>query len=157
MTPELGVIEGFYGKPWSWDTREAQASFLKPRGYDFYLYAPKADAYLRKRWREDHPAPEADRLARMAAHCRAIGMRFGVGLSPYEAYRDFGDEAKAAIDAAPARVAVPSATATPTVTAPPTATAKISASSCSRSSIHSLRPYGDSLSKKARRTQRVTQ
>jgi hypothetical protein len=77
--------------------REAQASFLKPRGYDFYLYAPKADDFLRKRWREDHPAEAADRLARMAAHCRSIGMRFGVGLSPYEAYRDFGDEAKAAM------------------------------------------------------------
>jgi hypothetical protein len=97
MTPELGVIEGYYGKPWSWDMREDQASFLKPRGYDFYLYAPKADAYLRKRWREDHPAGAADRLARMAAHCRSIGMRFGVGLSPYEAYRDFGEEAQAAM------------------------------------------------------------
>jgi hyaluronoglucosaminidase len=94
---ELGVIEGFYGRPWSWDMREDQASFLKPRGYDFYLYAPKADDFLRKRWREDHPAAEADRLARMAAHCRRIGMRFGVGLSPYEAYRNFDDEAKAAM------------------------------------------------------------
>jgi len=94
---ELGVIEGFYGRPWSWDMREDQASFLKPRGYDFYLYAPKADDFLRKRWREDHPAAEADRLARMAAHCRAIGMRFGVGLSPYEAYRNFDSEAQAAM------------------------------------------------------------
>jgi hyaluronoglucosaminidase len=94
---ELGVIEGFYGRPWSWDMREAQASFLKPRGYDFYLYAPKADDFLRKRWREDHPAEEADRLARMAAHCRGIGMRFGVGLSPYEAYRNFDAEAQAAM------------------------------------------------------------
>jgi hypothetical protein len=94
---ELGVIEGFYGRPWSWDMREAQASFLKPRGYDFYLYAPKADDFLRKRWREDHPADEADRLARMAAHCRGIGMRFGVGLSPYEAYRNFDAEAQAAM------------------------------------------------------------
>jgi hypothetical protein len=40
---------------------------------------------------------------------------------------------------------------------PPTATAKISASSSSRFSIHSLRSNGVSLSRKARRTQRVTQ
>jgi hypothetical protein len=33
----------------------------------------------------------------MAAHCRAIGMRFGVGLSPYEAYRNFDAEAQAAM------------------------------------------------------------
>jgi hypothetical protein len=95
MTPELGVIEGYYGKPWSWDMREDQASFLKPRGYDFYLYAPKADEFLRKRWREDHPRAEADHLAHMAAHCAGLGMRFGVGLSPYEAWNDFGPEAQA--------------------------------------------------------------
>jgi hyaluronoglucosaminidase len=31
-------------------------------GYDFYIYAPKVDPYLRKRWQEDHPAAEADQL-----------------------------------------------------------------------------------------------
>ncbi len=91
----LGVIEGYYGLPWSWDMREEQASFLKGHGYASFIYAPKADKFLRKRWREDHPAEEADRLARMAAHCNAIGMGFGVGLSPYEAYRDFGAATKA--------------------------------------------------------------
>jgi hyaluronoglucosaminidase len=95
MTTPLGVIEGYYGRPWSWDMREAQATFLKGHGYSSYLYAPKADKFLRKRWREDHPAEEADRLAKMAAHCRQLGVGFGVGLSPYEAYRDWGDATKA--------------------------------------------------------------
>jgi hypothetical protein len=97
MNPPLGVIEGYYGRPWSWDMREDQARFLKGHGYDFYIYAPKADGFLRRRWREDHPAGEADRLARMAAACAKIGVAFGVGLSPYEAYRDFGEETKAAL------------------------------------------------------------
>ncbi|HLY81012.1 MAG TPA: beta-N-acetylglucosaminidase domain-containing protein, partial [Caulobacteraceae bacterium] len=61
------------------------------------IYAPKADAYLRRRWREDHPAAEAGALARMAAACATIGVGFGVGLSPYEAYRDFGAETQAAL------------------------------------------------------------
>ena len=34
-------------------------------------------------------------LTAFAAHCRSQGVRFGVGLSPYELYRDFGDVAKA--------------------------------------------------------------
>ena len=89
MSVELGLIEGYYGKPWSWEARKANAEFLKPHGYDHYIYAPKADEFLRKRWREDHPAAEADALARFAAQCRAAGVRFGVGLSPYELYRDF--------------------------------------------------------------------
>ncbi len=89
-SPPLGIIEGYYGRPWSWDMREAQARFFRAHGYASFVYAPKADKFLRKRWREDHPAEEADRLAKMAAVCREIGMGFGVGLSPYEAYRDFG-------------------------------------------------------------------
>jgi hypothetical protein len=97
MTPPLGVIEGYYGQPWSWDMREDQARFLAAHGYGSYLYAPKADAFLRRRWREDPPAGEADALKRMAGVCASVGMSFGVGLSPYEAWRDFGDDAKAAL------------------------------------------------------------
>jgi hyaluronoglucosaminidase len=97
MTPPLGVIEGYYGRPWSWDMREAQARFLAGHGYSSYIYAPKADAFLRRRWREDYPAEEADALAHMAAACAEIGVGFGVGLSPYEAYRDFGEATNAAL------------------------------------------------------------
>lgn len=95
MGTDLGVIEGYYGRPWSWAERAEQVSFLAPHGYRFYMYAPKADAFLRKRWREAHPAAEAQALAAFSAHCRSLGVRFGVGLSPYELYRDFGDDAKA--------------------------------------------------------------
>jgi hypothetical protein len=97
LSPPLGIIEGYYGRPWSWDMREDQARFFSARGYSSYIYAPKADQRLRKRWREDHPAAEADRLARMASLCAELGMGFGVGLSPYEAYRDFGEETRAAL------------------------------------------------------------
>ncbi|HEX3919808.1 MAG TPA: beta-N-acetylglucosaminidase domain-containing protein, partial [Caulobacteraceae bacterium] len=97
MSPPLGIIEGYYGIPWSWEMREDQARFLAAHGYGFYIYAPKADAFLRKRWREDHPVAEADALKRMAGVCAGLGVDFGVGLSPFEVYRDFGDEAKAAL------------------------------------------------------------
>ncbi|GEM_PF-68015 len=83
MEVELGIIEGYYGRPWSWEAREETIAFLAPHGYRFYLYAPKANAFLRRRWKEDHPPEEADRLARLAARCRELGVRFGVGLSPY--------------------------------------------------------------------------
>jgi hypothetical protein len=39
---------------------------------------------LRKRWRDPWPQPDLDELAAFAQHCRAHGMRFGVGLSPHE-------------------------------------------------------------------------
>jgi len=97
MPVELGIIEGYYGRPWSWAARAEQVTALKPHGYGFYLYAPKADPFLRRRWREAHPAAEHAEMSKLAAHCAAEGVRFGVGLSPYELYLDFGTDAKAAL------------------------------------------------------------
>lgn len=95
LAPELGVIEGFYGRPWSAAERLDTLAFLQPHGYGVYLYAPKSDPFLRRRWREDHPDDAMEALAALAAGCAARGVRFGVGLSPYELYRDFDDAAKA--------------------------------------------------------------
>lgn len=84
MIPELGLIEGFFGRPWSWADRREAARFLGPRGYRFYLYAPKADAFLRRRWQEACPEQALAELAAFAAVCGEAGMRLGVGLSPFE-------------------------------------------------------------------------
>jgi hypothetical protein len=84
MIPELGLIEGFFGRPWSWAEREAAVRFLGPRGYGFYLYAPKADAFLRRRWQEPFPADALKALAAFGETCRAEGVRLGAGFSPFE-------------------------------------------------------------------------
>lgn len=90
MTPELGIIEGFFGRPWSWAERAAAVRFLRPHGYTFYLYAPKADPYLRRRWQEPHPAAEMEKLAEFRDICRAHNVRFGIGLSPFELHLEPG-------------------------------------------------------------------
>jgi hyaluronoglucosaminidase len=97
MYTALGIIEGFYGTPWSWEARAETIAFLKPHGYQFYFYAPKADPFLRKRWQEDHPGETADRLRALAVKCRKLGVRFGVGLSPFEVYRNFDRYSRAAL------------------------------------------------------------
>ena len=97
MNVELGIIEGFYGRPWSWMQREETATFLAPRGYRFYLYAPKGDTYLRRRWQEPYPEQDARHVASLARRCGEIGMRFGVGLSPYEIFLNFDDAAREAL------------------------------------------------------------
>jgi hyaluronoglucosaminidase len=84
MNPELGLIEGFFGRPWSWADRAAAVRFLAPHNFRFYLYAPKADAFLRRRWQEPHPEAELAQLAALRETCRAEGVRFGIGLSPFE-------------------------------------------------------------------------
>jgi hyaluronoglucosaminidase len=96
---ELGIIEGFYGRPWTWQQRADNITFLAPHGYRFYLYAPKADTHLRRHWMQPHPADVAAELAALGAHCRRKGVRFGVGLSPYEIYLGFDDAAREALAA----------------------------------------------------------
>jgi len=99
MTAELGIIEGFYGRPWSWEAKADVARLLSGHSYRFYIYAPKADHFLRERWQEPHPAEEHESLKRLSAHCRKFGVRFGVGLSPFEIYRNFDSAAQAALGA----------------------------------------------------------
>ncbi|MCB1015823.1 MAG: beta-N-acetylglucosaminidase domain-containing protein [Acidimicrobiales bacterium] len=50
-----GLIEGFYGRPWSWDERCAVARFVAERGMTHYVYAPKDDPRHRERWRDPYP------------------------------------------------------------------------------------------------------
>lgn len=94
---ELGVVEGFYGPLWDWQDRRQLIDRLTPVGYRFYLYAPKADRYLRRDWQTLHPREELDNLQAFADYCRCSGVRFGVGLSPYEVFNDFDDRARDAL------------------------------------------------------------
>src|SRR5262249_6830743 len=81
---KLGWVEGFYGKPWSWDERRMVAERLSSSGYRYYLYAPKADRYLRKSWREPFPREQLREFEAMIENCRSLDVEFGVGLSPLE-------------------------------------------------------------------------
>ncbi len=97
MSVELGIIEGYYGKPWSWAERRETIAALAPHGYGFYHYAPKADEFIRKDWREPYPRETIEQLSALSAFCREAGVRFGIGLSPFEIYRKFDAEARAAL------------------------------------------------------------
>jgi hypothetical protein len=101
MQPALklkaGVIEGFFGKPWSWSARLSGAKFLGDHGYQFYIYAPKAEVFLRRQWREPMPAELMERLSELRGRCRHNGIRFGIGLTPFEIYLDYDTEARASL------------------------------------------------------------
>ncbi len=95
----LGVIEGFFGRPWSWAARADAIDFMAEAGYDFYLYAPKADACLRRQWTQDWAAADWTQLQRLRQHSREKRIRFGVGLSPLELYREAPAESRATLTA----------------------------------------------------------
>lgn len=92
-----GVIEGFFGKPWDWPARQSNAEFLRDAGFQFYIYAPKSEAFLRRRWREPLPATTTQRLSRLAGQCRECGISFGVGLTPFEIYLNYDSSAQSAL------------------------------------------------------------
>lgn len=93
----LGIVEGFFGRQWSWQARREQVQFLAAQGFGTYLYAPKNDAFLRKRWFEPYPAAELAALRDLAARAAAAGLEFGIGLSPFELYLDFSAERREAL------------------------------------------------------------
>jgi hypothetical protein len=94
-----GAIEGFYGRPWAPAERLQLVSDLAELCLDAYLYAPKADAHLRRRWAEPWPAAEAASLAQLSKHCRDAGVAFGLGLSPFRLYADYGPAARRTLQA----------------------------------------------------------
>ena len=63
MSPELGVVEGYFGTPWSPADRKHVIAVLAGLGYAFFHFAPKADVFLRRRWREPHPCSALADLA----------------------------------------------------------------------------------------------
>lgn len=81
-----GVIEGFYGRPWPHDVRLAYAGMLAAAGFNTCIYAPKADAVLRRDWRGRWAPDERRNLRELADAYRRHGVAWGVGLSPMELY-----------------------------------------------------------------------
>lgn len=60
--PERGVIEGFYGNPWSHKDRLRQFDFYGRNKLNIYIYGPKDDPYHRSQWRVPYPEEEAAQL-----------------------------------------------------------------------------------------------
>ena len=92
-----GIVEGYYGKAWDHSVRMQIVSLLVGMGLSTFLYCPKADHYLRRRWQSDWPEREWRRLQQLATHARATGVTFGVGLSPYALYDNYGAEERAVL------------------------------------------------------------
>ena len=88
-----GVIEGFYGEPWSQPERFGLFERMAEWGLNTYLYSPKDDLKHRALWRETYSAVEAESLGQVINACNAQGIRFIYGLGPGLdiRYSDSGD------------------------------------------------------------------
>jgi len=79
---ETGVIEGFYGPPWSHQDRLDVLRFMGQVGLTTYYYAPKDDPYHRERWRESYPQDELAQLRELVAVAEESGVGFVYAISP---------------------------------------------------------------------------
>ncbi|MGK2950289.1 MAG: beta-N-acetylglucosaminidase domain-containing protein, partial [Acidimicrobiales bacterium] len=81
-TGPVGLIEGFYGPPWSWTDRLALARWCAERGMTDYVYAPKDDPKHRERWAEPYTSEEVAGFEGFAEEgVLALGFALSPGLS----------------------------------------------------------------------------
>ena len=80
--PERGVIEGFYGNPYSHESRLRLFEFMGRNKMNVYIYGPKDDPYHRSQWRVDYPLDEGRRLAQLVAAARQHHVKFVWAIHP---------------------------------------------------------------------------
>lgn len=80
--PLRGVVEGFYGKPWTQEQRLDMMAFCESCELNAYIYAPKDDPYHREKWREPYPESQRSKLAKLVRAAQKHNVRFIYALSP---------------------------------------------------------------------------
>ncbi|KAL5021377.1 hypothetical protein ScPMuIL_000532 [Solemya velum] len=77
-----GVVEGFYGTPWTTEQRKLLFSWLRKMGLTTYMYAPKDDCKHRAFWRELYSVEEAEKLTGLIEATKEHNIKFVYALSP---------------------------------------------------------------------------
>ncbi|XP_034150363.1 protein O-GlcNAcase [Esox lucius] len=77
-----GVVEGFYGRPWTMEQRTELFKREQKWGLNTYLYAPKDDYKHRMYWRDLYSSEEAEQLAALISAAKANGVDFIYAISP---------------------------------------------------------------------------
>lgn len=80
--PLRGIVEGFYGTPWSQADRLDMLRFCQREGLNAYIYAPKDDPYHRAKWREPYPPEKLAEMSRLIEEAKASQVRFIFAVSP---------------------------------------------------------------------------
>ena len=92
--PLRGVVEGFYGTPWTFEDRADILDFCRQNNLNSYIYAPKDDPYHRDKWRKPYPADKLKELRQLVALANKNRIRFIFAVSPgldlnYKSDEDF--------------------------------------------------------------------
>ena len=77
-----GVIEGFYGNPWTQAQRLDCIRFIGARGMNTFVYGPKDDPLVRRRWREPYDDEALASLREVVATGAEAGVEIMYAISP---------------------------------------------------------------------------
>lgn len=94
--PSRGVVEGFYGTPWSHETRMSLIDFYGRFKMNTYIYGPKDDPFHSSpHWREAYPEEQAANIRALVENCRRNRVEFVWAIHPGQDIRwdeeDYGN------------------------------------------------------------------
>jgi hypothetical protein len=81
--PARGIVEGFYGRPYTVGQRKTLMGLLTGLDGASWLYAPKDDPWHRLRWRDSRPEESSRAIRQSMADAAGAGVAFFFGLSPW--------------------------------------------------------------------------
>lgn len=99
-----GTVEGFYGPPWSHESRKRQLMFYGRNKMNVYIYAPKDDPWHHGRWREPYPETEAKQIKELIDTANANFVNFVWAIHPGNSVRWNEGGGKADLDAIVAKL-----------------------------------------------------
>lgn len=83
VLPNRGVVEGFYGTPWSHEVRLSLIDFYGRNKMNTYIYGPKDDPYHSSpNWRLPYPPEQESKLRELVDACRRNRVNFVWAIHP---------------------------------------------------------------------------
>ena len=82
--PQRGLVEGYYGNPYSEDDRMGLLQMFGEMKMNVYIYGPKDDAYHKSKWREEYPAELGKKITEYVNVAKANKIEFMWAIHPGE-------------------------------------------------------------------------
>lgn len=82
--PQRGLVEGYYGNPYSKENRMGLFEMFGRQKMNVYIYGPKDDAYHKSKWREEYPATQAAQITEYVNAAKANKVEFVWAIHPGE-------------------------------------------------------------------------
>lgn len=78
-----GIIEGYYGIPWTFDERKSLMNFMGKEKMNTFIFAPKNDLYHNEKWREAYPQEKLAELKDLVQYGKDHQIRLVWTIHPF--------------------------------------------------------------------------